>query len=152
VRIVNEAIVRKAHVSHRDLARVEHAERAELERQVTRYRGGRPKEPLRGRTAIVVDDGIATGATVWAACQTARLQGARRVVVAVGVAPPRWTVGLRDAADAMVCIGTPAPFYAVGEWYDDFDEVTDAEVTAFLGSDRRPTAEAPPPTTHRRAS
>jgi predicted phosphoribosyltransferase len=152
VRIVNEAIVNTAHVSPRELTRIEQAERAELERQVTRYRGDRPKEPLRGRTVVVVDDGIATGATAWAACRVARLQGARRIVMAAGVAPRRWTVGLRDVADEMVCIDTPAPYYAVGEWYRDFSEVTDAEVTSYLARSPHQTADATRPTTERRAS
>jgi putative phosphoribosyl transferase len=156
VRIVRQEIVAKAHVSPADLARVEQAERRELDRQVALYRGERPKEPLDGRTVVVVDDGVATGATAWVACQVARLQGARKVVVAVGVAPPRWVVELRDAADEMICVATPAPFYTVGAWYRDFREVTDAEVADHLA--RIPhravdhPVDHPAPTTHRRAS
>jgi hypothetical protein len=81
--------------------------------------------------------GIATGATIWAACRGARLAGARKVVVAVDVGPPRWTAGLRRVADEMVCIDTPAPFYAVSEWYRDFADVADAEVTDYLARNPR---------------
>lgn len=132
VRIVNSDIVRAVGVSAAGLARVEQAERDELERRVRRYRGDRPRVPLEGRTAIVVDDGIATGSTAWAACQVARRQGARRVVVAVPVAPPRWTVGLREVADDLIALATPAPFYGIGEWYGDFTPTGDDEVRACL--------------------
>jgi predicted phosphoribosyltransferase len=132
VRILNEGVVHAIGVSPRELAEIEEAERAELERQLRLYRGDRPSVPLLGATVVVVDDGIATGATAWAACRAARLRGARRVVIAVPVAPPRWTAELRDVADEMICVATPAPFYDTSEWYRDFPPVTDADVTDHL--------------------
>jgi putative phosphoribosyl transferase len=152
VRIVNEAIVRAALVSARELTTIETVERAELDRQLGCYRGGRQRVPLIGRTAIVVDDGIATGATAWAACRVARLLGARRVVMAVPVAPPRWTVELRDVADQQICLDTPAPFYGIGEWYRDFTQVTDAEVADYLARRAGGSAGAVLPSTEPRAS
>ena len=140
VRIVNEGIVRAVGVSRRELADIEEAERAELGRQLDLYRGERQSVPLAGSTVIVVDDGIATGVTAWAACRTARLRGARRVVVAVPVAPPRWTAELRDAADEMICLATPAPYYDTGRWYRDFTPVTDADVAVLLAGKTVPGA------------
>jgi putative phosphoribosyl transferase len=100
----------------------------------------------------VVDDGIATGATAWTACRVARLLGARRVVMAVPVAPPRWTAELRDAADEMICLDTPAPYYCIGEWYQDFTQVTDAEVTGYLPRRAAGPGGAIPPSPMPRAS
>jgi putative phosphoribosyl transferase len=150
VRIVNDAIVRTARLSRRDVDRIEAVERAELDRSLDLYRNGRTRVPLTGRTALLVDDGIATGSTAWAACRAARLLGAQRVVMAVPVAPGRWTAGLRDVADEMICLDTPSPYYCVGEWYDDFTQVTDAEVADYLT--RRPPATGGAPSPVPRAS
>ena len=152
VRIVNEAIVRAALVSARELTGIEAVERAELDRQLGCYRNGRPRVTLTGRTAIVVDDGIATGATAWAACRVARLLGARRVIMAVPVAPPRWTVELRDVADQQICLETPAPFYSIGQWYRDFTQVTEAQVAGYLARRAGGSAGAVLPSTEPRAS
>jgi putative phosphoribosyl transferase len=152
VRILNEGIVHHAHVSARELAGIEAVERAELDRQVARYRRGLPRVPLTGRTAVVVDDGIATGATAWAASRVARLLGAHRVVMAVPVAPPRWTVELRDATDNMISLDTPAPFYCIGEWYEDFTQVTDAEVAECLARRATGSGGAVPPSPMPQAS
>ncbi|HLT68830.1 MAG TPA: dienelactone hydrolase family protein, partial [Acidimicrobiales bacterium] len=107
-------------------------ERAELERRARRFRGDRPRVPLTGRTAVVVDDGIATGSTARAACEVARAHGASRVVLAVPVAPPGWTDRLGDAADEYVCLATPEPFYAIGQFYEDFSQTPDHEVVALI--------------------
>jgi putative phosphoribosyl transferase len=126
---------------------VEARERAELLRRARRFRGDRPRVPLAGRTAVIVDDGIATGATARAACQVARAQGASRVVLAVPVAPPSVRVALVPAADEVICVETPRHFLAIGEWYQDFAQTSDQEVVALLraADGGGPAAAAPAP-------
>ncbi|WP_406088146.1 phosphoribosyltransferase family protein [Kitasatospora purpeofusca] len=133
VRVLNEQVLRPARVTPGQLAAVETRERAELERRARRYRGDRPPVDLRGRTVVVVDDGVATGSTARAACLIVRARGARRVVLAVPVAPEDWTQRLGDVADELVCVGTPSPFFAIGEFYADFAQTGDAEVLRHLG-------------------
>lgn len=137
-RIINDEIVRVAGVSARQLADVESRERDELERRGRRFRGDRPRVPLVGRTAVVVDDGIATGSTARAACQVARAHGAARVVLAVPVAPPGWTTRFQGDADELVCLDTPESFLAIGQFYADFSQTSDEEVLTCLrrASDR----------------
>lgn len=137
VRILNDEVIRLAHVSRRDLAEVEERERAELERRAGRFRGNRMRVPLEGRTAVVIDDGIATGSTARAACLVARAHGAARVVLAVPVAPPGWTARMGEAADELVCLETPDPFFAIGQFYADFSQVPDDVVVSYLESAAR---------------
>ncbi|AWK10272.1 phosphoribosyl transferase [Streptomyces spongiicola] len=132
VRIISDDIVHRGRVSEKDVASVERAEAAELSRQARRFRADRPRVGIEGRTAIVVDDGIATGATAAAACEVVRAQGAARVVLAVPVAPPDAVSWLRTRADEVVCLSTPRSFSAVGEWYRDFSQTPDEEVVALL--------------------
>lgn len=132
VRVVNWGIVRMAGVSDRELAEVEARERAELDRRARRYRGDRPPVPVDGRIALVVDDGIATGSTARAACKVARARRASRVVLAVPVAPPGWTDRIGTDADELVCVETPEPFFAIGQFYRDFSQTSDREVTSCL--------------------
>ena len=136
VRIVNEDVLRVTRVSREELAVVEERERAELERRVQRLRGGRARVPLEGRTVVVVDDGIATGSTARAACQVARAQGAGRVVLAVPVAPWDWAARVRHDADETIGLHTPEQFYAIGEFYADFSQVSDGEVVEYLRARR----------------
>ncbi|MDR0345418.1 MAG: dienelactone hydrolase family protein, partial [Nocardiopsaceae bacterium] len=112
--------------------RVELAERAELHRRARRYRGDRPPVPVHGRTVIIADDGVATGSTARAACQVARAQGAAWVVLAAPVAPPAVRNTLAGDADEVIVLQTPARFAAIGEWYADFSQTSDAEVIALL--------------------
>ena len=140
VRVVNRDVVSMARVSESQLAEVERRERTELARRAGRFRGRRPRIPLSGRTVVVVDDGIATGSTARAACQVARADGAARVVLAVPVAPSGWTDDLAGAADDLVCVETPEPFFGVGMWYRNFRQVTDDEVVACLDRAREPVA------------
>lgn len=132
VRILNEAVVQRAQVSAADLAAAEEAERRELDRQARAFRAGRDRVGLAGRIAVLVDDGIATGATARAACQVARAQGAARVIMAAPVGPPGSAAALLASCDEVRCLRTPASFSSVGEWYEDFAPVPDAAVAALL--------------------
>ena len=132
VRVINDDVVDAEHVSDLQFAAVEERERAELGRRAERYRPGLPRVPLTGKTAIVVDDGIATGATARAACQVARAHGAARVVLAVPVAPPASIGALASVADDVVCVEAPEPFLAIGQWYQDFAQTGDEEVVDLL--------------------
>jgi uncharacterized protein (TIGR00369 family) len=137
-RVINPEVVRYAHVSEAEIAQVERKERAELERRAQRFRGDVPHEPLAGRTAVIVDDGIATGSTARAACQVARALGAATVVLAAPVAPPGSDRTLRGDADEVICLEMPARFLAIGEWYEDFAQTSDEEVVALLRAARAP--------------
>ncbi|HEY7359782.1 MAG TPA: phosphoribosyltransferase [Streptosporangiaceae bacterium] len=153
VRIINPEVVAITHVTDAEIAAVEGRERAELDRRARRFRGDRPRTPLAGRTAIIIDDGIATGSTARAACQVARAQGAARVVLAVPVAPPSACSALAADADEVICLETPGHFLAIGEWYQDFSQTSDREVVSLLqraAAGRGPAgparpAKAPPP-------
>ncbi|MFJ9771333.1 phosphoribosyltransferase family protein [Kitasatospora sp. NPDC101157] len=136
VRVLNEQVLRLAGVGDEQLAQVERRERTELARRARRYRGDRPASDLRGRTVIVVDDGIATGSTARAACRIVRARGAARVVLAVPVAPRDWTDRLTEVADELVCVDTPSPFFAIGEFYADFSQTGDEEVLRLLAEAR----------------
>ncbi|MGY1840779.1 MULTISPECIES: phosphoribosyltransferase [unclassified Modestobacter] len=107
-------------------------EQVALTRRVQRFRGLRPRLPLAGRTAVVVDDGVATGATARAACAAVRVCGASRVVLAVPVCAPGAAARLRTAVDELVCLETPDPFRAVGDAYRCFGQITDDEVVDQL--------------------
>jgi putative phosphoribosyl transferase len=137
VRIVNEAVRAAAHVDDAAFAAVEAQERDELERRASLLRRERERIPILGRAVIIVDDGIATGATARAACLVAREQGADRVVLAAPVGSPRAVEQLRDVADDVVCVETPDNFFAIGERYRDFAPTTDDEVVRLLAATRR---------------
>jgi putative phosphoribosyl transferase len=136
--VINTEVVRLAGVSVAELAAVQAREQTRVAVRAARYRARRPREPLAGRVAVVVDDGTATGSTARAACQVARTHGAARVVLAVPVAPPGWEGGFRGEADELVCVGTPAWFGAIGQFYADFSQTTDDEVIACLGQAAAP--------------
>jgi predicted phosphoribosyltransferase len=132
MRLLNERVVRAAGLTPAQVERVTAAEQAELERREQSYRGDRPFPDLTGRTVILVDDGLATGATMRAAVAALRQEGPARIVVAVPVSAPETCDAFRDVADAVICALTPEPFYAVGLWYEDFSQTTDAEVHDLL--------------------
>lgn len=112
------------------------AQRAEIARRVQVYRGDRALSPVAGRVAIVVDDGIATGATMIAALRAVRATAPARLVAAVPVAPPDGIARLAREADEVVCLAAPAVFHAVGQFYENFAQVDDREVTALLAERR----------------
>jgi putative phosphoribosyl transferase len=130
--VVNDDVVRRARVSPAEFDEVLTEQRAHLEARVRALRGGRPGTPLERRVVVVVDDGVATGATARAACEVARAAGALRVILAVPVVAADVVPALRRVADEVVFVLAPQEFRAVGEWYDDFAQVTDAEVAALL--------------------
>jgi putative phosphoribosyl transferase len=109
-------------------------ERAELRRRVAAYRGERPPLDLAGRTVVVVDDGVATGVTDTAALRAIRRRGPRRAILAVPVCPPDSAQRLEAEADELVCLETPPLLYGVGQWYEDFAQVSDEEVIAILSA------------------
>jgi putative phosphoribosyl transferase len=132
VQLLDPDVVRVTGVTDGEIAAVERRERAELARRTKRFRADRPGIALAGRTAIVVDDGLATGSTARAACQVARAQGAVRVVLAVPVGPPRTVDELREEVDEVVCLEQPGWLHAIGQAYDDFAQTSDDQVVALL--------------------
>ncbi|MET9437162.1 phosphoribosyltransferase family protein [Streptomyces sp. NPDC006551] len=136
VRVVNERVLRETGVSDRDIAGVEERERTVLEQRAQRYRGARQPVRLEGRTVLVVDDGLATGATAVAACRVARARGAARIVLAVPVAPYGWSARVRGEADETVAVHDPDFFYAIGQFYSDFSQTAEEEVLACLDRNR----------------
>lgn len=131
VRVLDRRLVARARITDEEIEAVERRERAVLDARVARLRRGRPRVDLHGRVAVIVDDGIATGATARAACQVARHLGAARVVLAVPVAPAHTAANLAEA-DAVVCVSAPERFMAVGAHYVDFSPTSDDEVVALL--------------------
>lgn len=144
--VLNEDVLEAARVDEATLAEVERRERAELERRARQLRGDRPRLSLEGRTAVVVDDGVATGATARAACEVVRAHGAARVVLAVPVGSPHALADIAPTVDEVVCLDSPQRFAAVGQAYADFRATEEEEVLALL---RRPApapaAEVPTP-------
>jgi putative phosphoribosyl transferase len=132
VRIVAQDVVRRAGVTAEQLASVEKRARAELERQAGLFRRERPRLPLVGRTALLVDDGIATGSSAAAACQVARAHGASRVVLAVPVGSPDAVATLSRMADEVRCLYTPGWLGAIGQFYGNFSQVSDEQVVDLL--------------------
>lgn len=131
-KVLSEQLIRQLALSDSEMAAVEERERVELERRLARYRAGRAPASLVGRTVIIVDDGLATGATARVAVGVARARGARRIIVAVPVASYEAREAITRIADVVTCLSTPEQFRAVGQWYEDFDQTTDEEVTRLL--------------------
>lgn len=136
-RVLNESVLRACRLTDQDVDRAEVKEREVLRHRVSTLRGELAPITVDGLTAIVVDDGIATGATARAACLVARRLGAARVVIAVPVAPPAAVALLEQVADQVVCLDTPDWFTAVGQSYRDFHQVSDDEVVHLLRASHR---------------
>lgn len=132
IRILNPQVIHSASVTEEALAEVEARERRELDRRVVAFRGRRPPISLEDKIALIVDDGIATGATAKVACEIARAQGAGRIVLAVPIAPHGWAKDFGPVADECVAVVTSRHLGAIGQWYDDFTQTSDQEVMALL--------------------
>lgn len=139
VRVLNEDVVQYLRIPDEVIDAVAAAEQQELERRERAYRGDRPRLDVRGRTVILVDDGLATGSTMRAAATALRQQHPARIIVAVPVASPASCDEFKAAVDECVCVVTPEPFYAVGLWYQDFTQTTDEEVRELLAQAARST-------------
>ena len=140
--VLNEEVVRALDVSDDYLNREVALELQEIRRRQERYRSGRAPEPIEGRTAIVIDDGIATGGSVRAALRGVRRSDPKRLVLAVPVAPPDTVESLQPEVDELVCLSMPFFFHAVGQFYEDFSQTTDEEVVELLEAARRQMASA----------
>ncbi len=129
---VTSNVVRALGIPDRVIARAAAREQRELERRERAYRGDRPPADITGRTVIIVDDGLATGSTMRAAVSGLRARNPKRLVVAAPVAAAETCESLRQEVDEVVCTLTPAPFFAVGQWYHDFSQFTDEDVRELL--------------------
>jgi len=132
IRILSDDVIAAFGITEPVLAAVTAVEQEELERQERSYRDDRPPPVVRGRTVILVDDGLATGSTMLAAAGAIQRQSPERVIVAVPVAPPETCRAMRHAVDEVICVGSPEPFFSVGTWYRDFSQVSDDEVHELL--------------------
>jgi predicted phosphoribosyltransferase len=132
VRVLNDDVVERLRIPFGVIDSVAANELRELERRELAYRGNRPEPEVQGKTVILVDDGLATGSTMRAAVAALRQQGPARIVVAVPVSAPQTCDEYRMGADEIVCAITPEPFYGVGQWYRDFSQTTDEEVSELL--------------------
>ncbi len=132
VRVLNPDVIEGLAIPDRVIDAVARREQQELERRERAYRKGRPPVPIQGKVVILIDDGLATGASMQAAVEGLKAQGPRRIVVAVPTAAPETCAAFKQFVDEVVCVVTPRPFFGVGQWYDNFSQMTDEEVQAYL--------------------
>ena len=137
VRVLNEELVRRLGLEEQEIDRMAGREERELERRVAAYRGDHEALEVEGKIVIVVDDGVATGATMRAGLQALRARGAARIVAAAPVGAEESVAALANDADEVVVLQTPAWFRAVGQWYENFGQTTDDEVREVLAQHRR---------------
>lgn len=149
VRVLNWSVVQNLRVSEAEIDAVTAEEQKELERREAAYRGDRPLPQISGKTVILVDDGIATGATMRAAVQAVRAQHPARVIVAVPTAAEHTCDQLRSEVDEIVCATMPYPFEAIGLWYEDFPQLSDDDVRRLLEAYAYNTSSASAKTTGR---
>jgi putative phosphoribosyl transferase len=132
IRALNTAVIKQLNIPRSAIEAVAAHEQQELERRERLYRGQKASLNIQDRTIILVDDGLATGSTMKAAVAALRQQNPRKIIVAVPTAPAETCNELQDEADEVICAVTPEPFYAVGQWYENFEQTTDAEVTELI--------------------
>ena len=137
VRFLNQEIIRKIHVPHPLVEAATAREQKELDRQNALYRQNRPPPDLRGRVVIIIDDGLATGATMLAALSAARLQEPARLIAAAPIAPPDTIHRLEPAADSVRCVESPGDFCSLSQYHQDFSPTTDEEVHRILNEELR---------------
>lgn len=134
IKVLNTQVIQAYAITQTEIDEVEAEERAELQRRQQAYRGQRPVPQLANQVVIIVDDGLATGATMHAAIDAVRLQNPKKIIVAVPVAPPETIDALRDSVDEVICPIQPHQFSSIGQWYRSFSQVSDQEVTELLNS------------------
>jgi predicted phosphoribosyltransferase len=137
IRVLNEGIIRALNIPEEVVERVAQREMQELQRREQAYRGNVSTPELLNRTVILIDDGLATGASMRAAVSGVRAQDPERIVVAVPTAAPETCEAFENEVDEIVCAITPEPFLGVGRWYEDFEQTTDEGVRLFLEDVRR---------------
>jgi putative phosphoribosyl transferase len=137
IRVLNQGIINELNLPNEQIEIVVRREQEELTRREAAYRGNRPALDFSGKTVILVDDGLATGASMMAAARALRQKSPARIVVAVPVAAPAVCDEFRLEVDEVVCATTPRPFYAVGVWYENFNQTTDNEVRRLLEQSAR---------------
>ena len=132
IRVLNEDVVRSFQIPENVIDNVTANELKELERRERAYRKNRPKPEISGKTVILIDDGLATGATMWAATAALKTKNPAKIVIAVPTAATDTCRAFKEKVDEIICIATPEPFYGVGAWYGDFSQTTDEEVCKLL--------------------
>lgn len=132
IRVLNEDIISSFQIPDRVVATVAANELRELQRRERAYRGDRPKPDINGKTVILIDDGLATGATMRAAVEALKIKNPAKIVVAVPTAAADTCMFFKEKVDEIICVATPEPFYGVGAWYGDFSQTTDEEVCKLL--------------------
>ena len=142
VRILNRDVIRRLGITDEYVERITARENAEVGRRLRYFRGERPEPEVGGRTAILVDDGLATGVTARAAVEALSLRGPRRLILAAPVCAAQTAEAFRPQVDELVCLASPSDLGAIGFWYKNFDQTSDAEVVELLekaGGERGPT-------------
>ncbi|MHB8102312.1 MAG: phosphoribosyltransferase [Methanosarcina sp.] len=132
IRVLNEDVIRSFQIPQSVIDEVAVNELRELERRERLYRGNRPKPDISGSTVILIDDGLATGATMRAAAAAVKTKNPAKIVIAVPTAASDTCSAFENEVDKTICVATPEPFYGVGAWYEDFSQTTDKEVCELL--------------------